>query len=247
MKIALLSDIHSNVFALEAVIKDVKKHSVDTMINLGDILYGAIAPKATYDLLMEYDFITISGNQDRDIVEATATQIDTNPTMQFILDDLGSEPIDWMKSLPFDKQLNDDVYLCHGTPTSDLIYLLEDVSKGYAQLRSDDEITDLLHGQKTSLVCCGHTHTPRTISLNSRQTIVNPGSVGLPAYIDDQPVVHSMENFSNHASYSIVEKIKDSWNIQNIKVPYDFKAAANECRKRSRHDWAHFLTTGRKL
>ncbi|MEO9495335.1 MAG: metallophosphoesterase family protein, partial [Vibrio splendidus] len=65
MKLAILSDIHSNVFALEAVIADVKKHNVDHMVNLADILYGPIAPKATYDLLMEHEFITICGNQDR--------------------------------------------------------------------------------------------------------------------------------------------------------------------------------------
>ena len=58
--------------------------------------------------------------------------------------------------LPFDKQVNEDVYLCHGTPKSDLIYLLEDVSKGYALLRSDSEILDLLAGQATELICCGH-------------------------------------------------------------------------------------------
>ncbi len=247
MKIALLSDIHSNVYALDAVIKSAKKQSVDLMANLGDILYGPIAPKSTYELLMEHEFVTISGNQDRDIYDATAEQIDANPTLQFILNDLGSEPIDWMKSLPFDKQLNDDVYFCHGTPTSDLIYLLEEVSEGYPQVRPEKEIVSLLEGQSTSLICCGHTHMPRAITLSSGQTIVNPGSVGLPAYKDDEPIAHSMENFSNHASYSIVEKVKDQWQVQHIKVPYDFERAANDCKKRNRNDWAHFLTTGRKL
>jgi len=71
MKIAALSDIHSNVFALAAVLTDVKKRGVDVVVNLGDILYGSIEPKATYDLLMQHDIITISGNQDRQIHEAT--------------------------------------------------------------------------------------------------------------------------------------------------------------------------------
>ena len=124
MKLAVLSDIHSNVFALESVIADAQTRSVSEIVNLGDILYGPIAPKATYEMLMKHDFITISGNQDRQIYESTTQEILSNPTLQFILDDLGSEPINWMKSLPFDHQLNDDIYLCHGTPESDLIYLL---------------------------------------------------------------------------------------------------------------------------
>jgi len=247
MKIAVLSDIHSNVFALDAVIKDLTKHSVDLKANLGDILYGLVAPKFTYELLMEHDFITISGNQDRQIYQSTEKEIELNPTMQFILNDLGSKPLAWMKSLPFDKQVNEDVYFCHGTPKSDLIYLLEDVSKGYALLRSDSEIIDLLAGQKSKLVCCGHTHTPRSVSLSTGQLIVNPGSVGLQAYTDEEPVLHSMENFNHHASYSIVEKIDSEWIVQNIKVPYDYQRAVNESKKRNREDWVHFLSTGRRI
>lgn len=247
MKIAVLSDIHSNVFALDAVIKDLKKHSVDLKTNLGDILYGPVAPKATFELLMEHDFITISGNQDRQIYESTDKEIASNPTMQFILNDLGSKPLEWMKSLPFDKQVNEEIYFCHGTPKNDLVYLLEDVSKGYALLRSDQEIIDLLAGQKSKLICCGHTHTPRSVNLSSGQLIVNPGSVGLQAYTNEEPVVHSMENFNHHASYSIVEKVNSEWVVQNIKVPYDYQQAVNESKKRNRSDWVHFLSTGRRI
>ena len=247
MKIAVLSDIHSNVFALDAVIKDLKRHSVDLKANLGDILYGPVAPMSTFELLMEHDFITISGNQDRQIYESTDEEIESNPTMQFILDDLGSKPLEWMKSLPFDKQVNEDVYFCHGTPKNDLVYLLEDVSRGYALLRSDNEIIDLLAGQKSKLICCGHTHTPRAVNLSSGQLIVNPGSVGLQAYTDEEPVVHSMENFTHHASYSIVEKVDSEWVVQNIKVPYDYQRAVNESKKRNRSDWVHFLSTGRRI
>ncbi len=247
MKIAVLSDIHSNVFALEAVIADAKNHDVDLMVNLGDILYGPIDPKGTYDLLMQHDIVTICGNQDRQIFEATTEEIVSNPTMKFIIDNLGKEPIEWMKSLPFDIQLNDDVYLCHGTPDDDLIYLLENVELGYARLRSDNEIIKRLNGQESKLICCGHTHTPRAVSLTTGQIIVNPGSVGLQAYTDDEPLIHSMENFNPMASYAIVDKVIDSWNIEHIKVPYNVELAVSECEKRGRTDWVHFLTTGRKL
>lgn len=144
MRIAVLSDIHSNIFALEAVIRDAKKREAGVMLNLGDILYGPIAPRATYELLMQHQFVTIRGNQDRQTYEATNTEIDSNPTMQFILEDLGDEPLAWMKALPFDIQLTDEVYLCHGTPTDDLVYLLENVESGFAKIRSNNEIVKLL-------------------------------------------------------------------------------------------------------
>ncbi len=249
MKIAILSDIHSNVYALKAVISDAKYRAVDLMVNLGDILYGPIAPKATFELLMEHDFITICGNQDRQIYEASTEEINSNPTMRFILKELGSKPLEWMKSLPFDKQLNNEIYLCHGTPSSDLVYLLENVELGYACLRTDNEIIELLNGQHSKVVCCGHTHThtPRTVKIKTGQLVVNPGSVGLQAYSDEEPTEHSMENFSSHASYAIIEKSYYGWAVQHIKVPYDIHSDVSDCKKRNRMDWVHFLETGRKI
>lgn len=247
MKIAVLSDIHSNVFALQAVIRDADNRGADTMLNLGDILYGPIAPRATYDLLMERELITIRGNQDRQIFDATSSEIESNPTLQFILNDLGDQPLNWMKSLPFDLQLTEEFYLCHGTPANDLIYLLENVESGLARLRSDAEILEQLHGQLSKVILCGHTHTARAVQTSSNQLIINPGSVGLPAYTDDEPVPHSMESYSPHASYAIVERGDNGWIAQHIKVPYDYELAASKALQENRPDWACFLSTGRRL
>jgi putative phosphoesterase len=251
MQIAILSDIHSNVYALEAVIKDAQLRGVDCMFNLGDILYGPIAPKATFDLLQKHDFITISGNQDRQIYDATPQEIEANPTMQFILDDLGGEmhspALNWMRSLPFDHQFDADIYLCHGTPKSDLIYLLENVTSGTPVLRGDAEILELIGDQRTKIILCGHTHIPRTVTLSTGQIIINPGSVGLPAYDDDMPNVHAMETYSPMASYAILEKKGNDTHVSHIKVPYDYDKAANDATSRGRDDWAHYLTTGRTL
>ena len=247
MKIAVLSDIHSNVFALEAVIADAKKRGVEQKLNLGDILYGPIAPRSTYELLNEHDFFTIRGNQDRQIYEASCAEIDSNPTLQFILNDLGEEPIRWMKSLPFDFQLNDEIYMCHGSPTNDLEYLLENIETGFPILRSDREIVASLNGQTSKIVLCGHTHIPRTVKITSGQMVINPGSVGLPAYTDDEPILHSMENYCSHASYTIIESNKTGCAIQQIKVSYNHQKAAKMAKEQQRDDWWHFLSTGRGL
>ncbi len=247
MKFAILSDIHSNVYALDAVINDAKRRGCDALVNLGDILYGPIRPRDTYDLLLQNDFLTISGNQDRQIYESTVSEIESNPTLQFILSDLGAEPLEWMRSLPFDLQVTSELYLCHGTPTSDLVYLLEDVSTGVALLRSDDEIAELLGGQSSKLICCGHTHKPRLVRLSSGVSILNPGSVGLQAYTDQEPVEHSMENYTDKASYAIAEIRDDEWYVEHLRIPYEVQAAVEDCLARGRRDWAHFLQTGRRV
>ena len=254
--IAAISDIHSNVFALEAVLADIKRHNVDQIVNLGDILYGPIAPKATYELMMANQdaIITIRGNQDRQIYETTAAEIASSQTMAFLIDDLPKEAIEWMRALPFDYHLSNEVYLCHGSPTDDMMYLLEDIQTGQPMVRNDADILALLNGIDSSVIICGHTHIPRTITLSTGQIIVNTGSVGYPAYEDDLPILHKMQTYSAHASYALIECIETieigqgrRWQTQHIKVAYDYEAAAKLALKNDREDWAFALRTGRVL
>ena len=273
MKIAILSDIHSNIFALEAVIAHFKRKSVDMVVNLGDILYGPIAPQATYERLRaledEFSVVTIRGNQDRQIYEADEAELESNPTMAFIHEDLSDEAMDWMRALPFDRQLTDYLYLCHGTPDNDLIYLLEDVSSGKAELRDETEIKGLLAGNKSKIIICGHTHTPRDYLLNNAessdnpehigdylknintmsQRIINPGSVGLQAYSDDLPVPHVMETGTPDASYTLLElgKNKNIYKLSHEKVIYDVTPAVKLAQLRGREDWVKALETGYAL
>lgn len=246
MKIAVLADIHGNAFALSAVIADLDRRGrVDAVVNLGDILYGPIAPRTTFDLLIDRDWVTIRGNQDQLIVKAMPAEIAANPTLAFVIDDLGGEPLNWLAGLTADGRLDEAVYLCHGTPGDDRTYLLEDVSASYPRLRGDAEIEKRLNGNASPVILCGHTHIPRTVVLASGQLVVNPGSVGLPAYTDDAPVPHRMENFSPHAAYAVLEQTAAGWTVAHIRVAYDHRAAARAAADRQRMDWAHWLTTGR--
>lgn len=248
MKIAILSDIHSNVFALEAVLKDLENKSIDIKINLGDILYGPIEPFKTYELLKKNDFITICGNQDRQIFQANKEEIDSNPTMQFILEDLNNEALEWMKQLPFDKYLDKDIYLCHGTPNNDLVYLLEDIESCALVLKKDKDIVKLLDNNKAKIILCGHSHTARVINLSNNTLLINPGSVGLQAYMDDEPIIHSVENHTSDASYAILEiNEKNEYKAELYRVSYDYEKAAEKAALRNREDWVHFLRKGTKL
>ncbi|MCL9775788.1 metallophosphoesterase family protein [Vibrio methylphosphonaticus] len=255
-KFAVISDIHSNVYALKAVVADARAKGVNDFINLGDILYGPIAPRETYEYLRTLNALTICGNQDRQIYQATHSDVQSNPTMPFILQDLGAEPLTWMRQLPFDSRvlpdsrplsLPADIYACHGTPSDDLTYLLEDASSGRAVVREDAEIIDLLAGITAPIVLCGHTHLPRCVQVSTGQCIVNPGSVGLPAYEDDEPFPHAMETYSPMASYAVISQTTEgSWDVSFNKVAYDVSKAVEAARAQGRLDWVHFLTTGRR-
>jgi len=244
-KFAVLSDIHSNIYALKAVVDDAKSKGVTTFINLGDILYGPIAPKETYDYLLTLSAITISGNQDRQIHQAKYPEIEKNPTMKFILDDLGQSPLEWMRNLPFEVQVTSDIYACHGTPMDDLVYLLEDVSTGKPVVRVENEIIKLLNGVNSPIVLCGHSHIPRCVALSTGQLIINPGSVGLQAYRDEEPNLHSMQNDSAKASYvTLLKDSQSNWKVEFQKVSYDTQTAVEHAKKQNRDDWAYSLSTG---
>lgn len=234
--LAILADIHGNAWALEAVLADAARRSINDFIDLGDVLYGPLAPRRTYELLREIHLVAqVRGNQDRLIVSGLS-----NPTLDWVRQDLGPEPIEWLAKLPA-VATHGDWLLCHGTPTSDTEYLLEDVRSGQPLVRSDAEICESLGDVKQPWILCGHTHVQRLVMLSTGQMILNPGSVGLPAYDDDAPVPHFMESFSPHACYATW----DDGVVSFHRVPYDWNAAATKARELGREDWARGIAAGR--
>ncbi|MCO1336132.1 metallophosphoesterase family protein [Microbulbifer sp. OS29] len=148
-----------------------------------------------------------------------------------------------MKQLAPSLQITNEVFLCHGTPSNDLIYLLEDITRGRPRLRS---VQELLGTTRAQVVLCGHPHQSRSASISSGQLIVNPGSVGLSAYADNKPNYHTMETYSAHASYAIVEQKKGgAWDVEHLNIRYDTDKAVRDAIARGRDDWGCYLSTGR--
>jgi diadenosine tetraphosphatase ApaH/serine/threonine PP2A family protein phosphatase len=111
-------------------------------------------------------------------------------------------------------------------------------------VRPAASILALLGGVTEPVVLCGHTHIPRLVELPDGRIIVNPGSVGLPAYADESPVRHVMETYSPHASYAIVERGERGWGVSFHRVAYDHGQAARAAESHGREDWARALRTG---
>ncbi|WP_155837120.1 hypothetical protein [Aneurinibacillus terranovensis] len=105
------------------------------------------------------------------------------------------------------------------------------------------EITNI--DRRESIILCAHTHIPRTVYLPTGQIIINPGSVGLPAYTDDYPYPHGMESGSLYANYAVLSKKSEQWMIEHISVPYDWRTAAKRAFDNGREDWAKWIESGR--
>ncbi|SMC29774.1 Predicted phosphodiesterase [Andreprevotia lacus DSM 23236] len=237
---AILSDIHGNLAALDAVLADLRDWPDATLLELGDTLYGPLAPYATWQrLLAEADsrrVLHINGNQDRDVWEGK----DDGPTMQFVRAELGLAGIAWLQSRPAALRVDDLLYACHGQPGDDLRYWLEDMDRG---LRPLAEIAALAGRIDAEILLCGHSHTPRVVGLPDNRIIVNPGSVGLPAFRDQRPA-HAMQTGSPHARYARLEATDRGWLIDLRCVPYDHTIAVEQALERNRLDWAGWLASG---
>jgi predicted phosphodiesterase len=254
MKFAVLSDIHGNLPALEAVIADALALGAEAFVNLGDVVSGPLWPADTAERLMPLGWPTLAGNHERQLLTQTLDQM--SDTDRHTAPRLTAGHRAWLAALPGTLRWQPDVFLCHGTPTSDLQYLMETVTPDHApggspgvRAATRDELLsrlgDTLRDTPGGLVLCGHTHLPRCERLADGRMVVNPGSVGLPAYDDDHPHFHLVENGTPQARYALVTRRSEGFTVKLRRVDYDFETAAQQAERHGRPDWACALRSGR--
>lgn len=114
-----------------------------------------------------------------------------------------------------------------------------------ARPASEREVTERLGDDLGwPLLLCGHTHLQRALRLPTGALVVNPGSVGWPAYDDDLPHPHVMEAGTPHARYAIVDDASGRWEVTFRAVDYDWDTAARIADSNRRPDVATALRTG---
>jgi hypothetical protein len=135
MRIAFVSDIHGNLAALEAVIDDMARRQVDEVVNLGDTLSGPLLPLETARLLHPLPWLHVAGNHERQVLQLPPERQSASDAYTSGL--LTGADRSWLAGHadPCDPRLHSgqvwperlgpDVALCHGSPRSDIEYLLE--------------------------------------------------------------------------------------------------------------------------
>lgn len=248
MRIAFVSDIHGNLPALEAVLDELAREPVDAVVNLGDIVSGPLWPRETADRLMALPWPTIAGNHERQLLTLAREQMGASDA--FAADALRPEQLGWLRCLPPTCRLPGDIWCVHGTPGSDLRYLMETTMPDHdrngspgIRAASVAELRERVGPERATLLACGHSHVPRVAQIDA-MVIVNPGSVGLQAYDDDHVHRHIVETGSPHTRYARAERIAARWHVQLRSLPYDHEAAAARAEANGRPDWAHALRTG---
>jgi predicted phosphodiesterase len=180
MAVAVLSDIHGVLPALDAVLAEPEVRAADRIVVTGDIAAGPQPVQVLDRLLGLGERITlVRGNSERELVALASTpgQDGQHPLMRWAADQLGPDHVTLLAELPHPVTLEIDgfgpVLFCHGTPRDDNeIVLVDTRMTRWAEVFADvpDEVRT---------VVCGHTHMP-FVRLVDRRLVVNAGSVGMP-------------------------------------------------------------------
>lgn len=218
MKIAFISDIHGNAIALDSVLADIKKKSIDKIIVLGDLCYRGPEPKRSIALIRSLDTDVIKGNADEWVVrgvqqgEVPDKAIEMmNRERDWTLSRLDQSDVDYLNNLPskIDFVFKDiAINVFHATPES-----LFDIVPPHA----DEEMIEskLMSSSDARIYIYGHIHKPYIRYINGK-IIMNTGSVGLPF---DGLVM---------ASYATVEIEADAIKTSIERVAYDVEQVAEQ-------------------
>ncbi|MEU5264362.1 metallophosphoesterase family protein [Amycolatopsis sp. NPDC021455] len=173
MKVAVLSDIHGVLPALEAVLAEPDVRSADRIVLLGDMLAGPM-PVETFERLRALGSRAdwVRGNADRELAESArgSGTFVPDPIFPWAAQQLRPEHLPVLDALPLTVTL-DGVLFCHATPRDDTEIVLVD--------SPPERWAEVLDGISASTIVCGHTHMP-FVRLADRRLVVNPGSVGMP-------------------------------------------------------------------
>jgi predicted phosphodiesterase len=184
MRLAVISDVHGNLAALEAVLADIKGRGTGYTINLGDCVTSPLWPTETFEALQSFALPTVRGNHDRWIEEYPDDRLSS--AGRFARHALTAEQRLALHSLPPQLRLGDGILACHGTPDDVSTCLLEEsLDDGRFVPARRDVLAKRLEGETTAhVVPCGHSHRQAVIHGPRECLILNPGSVGCPVFAD---------------------------------------------------------------
>jgi putative phosphoesterase len=233
MRIAIISDIHGNLVALEAALADIRTRSPDLIVNLGDCATGPAWPRETVELLGSLELPTVRGNHDRWL--GSAEQRAAKPMIEFTASALSDAQRDALVALPPRLEL-DGVLAVHGTPDRDTEYLLEEKRDGRLARLPTSVVAARLGNESASLVLCGHSHTQHSVQVGPECLVVNPGSVGFPRYAGDDDIANC-EAGSPHARYAVATRRGARWSVDLVVLDYDWSAVVARAKANGFPGW----------
>lgn len=234
-KIAVISDVHANKTALNAVLSDIKNRNIRRIICLGDIVSKGANPREVIDIVRANCEVILKGNCDEVMSSDRALERKFWTRMQ-----IGEERAEFLRNLPIIHEFYLSGYLIrlfHASPYGlDLLFnpAYSNKENNYANLEIDNPL-DLFKNTEfigktekdeiPDIIGYGHIHTPNLVRYQNK-LIFNTGSVGAPIEMLNKNEDCPTNKFSTVASYTILEGKYDERELQpilitNVRVPYN--------------------------
>lgn len=238
MRIALISDIHANLPALDAALADIRRQGADQIVFLGDAATIGPYPCETLARLRALDCVCIMGNHDEVMLNpsrAADLQIGNSiiPSLAWGISQLSQEDFDFLRSFrpAYELDLDGTTMLCfHGSPLSNTDVLLATTEESM--------VDKFFAGQSAAILAGGHTHI-QMLRQRGQQIILNPGSAG-NAFLHPYLPGGATPILLPWAEYALVRVEKDGWSAELRRVPFDTEAvrrAAAASQNPSREWW----------
>jgi putative phosphoesterase len=218
MRVALISDLHANQLALEAVKRDIDRVGVDQIVCLGDVATLGPQPNAIIQSLRDMGCPCIKGNHDDFLLDAALIRSYTEApvvvdAVDWCRDQVSAGELDFLRdfraTMEIDLDRQTKLLLFHGSPQSHMDDLLATTPP--------DELDRLLGGRRATVMAGGHTHV-QMLRQHRGMLLLNPGSLGQPfkEYVNGrQPTILA------HAEYATVEAANGTIDVTLRRVELD--------------------------
>ncbi|WP_040382829.1 metallophosphoesterase family protein [Deinococcus apachensis] len=221
MRVAVISDVHGNAFALEAVLREVRQADPDVTVNLGDQVEGSADPARAAALQLELaraGALEVRGNNEEKLWPGGRRSPLSHEYGAWLESHVDPELLARLAALPLTaRALDGALFACHGTPESAWDSLLwvwqpEGEGKGFYRARDPRELCALVEPLEAEVVLCGHTHRPGGTRVGDT-LVVNAGAVS--DQVDGDP----------RARWTLLTRGRGGWSVEFRSVPYDIEAA----------------------
>jgi putative phosphoesterase len=214
MRIAVLSDVHGNLLALDACLADLASQGgAEAIVVAGDLCLDGPKPKKVLQRLEEIGAACVRGNTDRYLGESDSEERFTPveaAQIAWTRQELGERWRSWLRALPFALRIGEDdnqLLIVHANPKTDDEHLWPDADESVLQRLIGDEAA--------TAIAFGHLHLPY-VRMWRGKLLVNVASAGLPK--DGDP----------RACYAILTEREGGWQVKHRRVAFDTKRVATQ-------------------
>ena len=233
MKVAVLSDIHSNYYAFKACYEDAIKCGAGMFIFLGDYVSDLSEPQRTMDLVYEirskYPTVCLRGNREGYMLDcedgrSNFTRGSKSGSLLFTYEHLRKKDLEFIRGLIIADTIEIEgvrIEIAHAAMDNDRYYF--DGNDGHT--------ADIFPQMKCDYLLTGHSHK-QYIKQNAEKTIINPGSVGIP------------QDGTRNPKYALLDVLGGTVSCQFREVPYDMTDAIHAQFVSGLVDYARYWAIG---